>query len=76
MHTTHTLPSPLTPSPLTPSQVGMVAWRLKLRTPQYPEGREVVLIANDITHQIGSFGPPEDQLFQVGVAMRSHDTLQ
>ena len=68
--------SPLTPSPLTPSQVGMVAWRLKLRTPQYPEGREVVLIANDITHQIGSFGPPEDQLFQVGGAMRSDDTLQ
>ena len=54
----------------------MVAWRLKLRTPQYPEGREVVLIANDITHQIGSFGPPEDQLFQVGRALRSHDPLQ
>ena len=52
----------------TPSQVGMVAWRLMLRTPQYPDGREVILIANDITHQIGSFGPPEDQLFQVGGA--------
>jgi len=59
----------------TPSQVGMVAWRLMLRTPQYPDGREVILIANDITHQIGSFGPPEDQLFQVGGALRSHDPL-
>ena len=39
-----------------------------LRTPQYPDGREVILIANDITHQIGSFGPPEDQLFQVSGA--------
>ena len=44
-----------------------------LRTPQCPEGREVVLIANDITYQIGSFGPQEDQLFQVGRALTSHD---
>ena len=71
MHTSHPLPSPLTPS-----QVGMVAWVLKLRTPQYPEGRDVVLIANDITNQIGSFGPPENQLFQVGGALRAHDPLQ
>lgn len=34
-------------------------------TPQYPNGREVIIIVNDITHQIGSFGPPEDQLFNV-----------
>jgi hypothetical protein len=27
----------------------MVAWRLKLYTPEYPEGREVICIANDIT---------------------------
>ena len=58
---------------LTPSQVGMVAWCLMLHTPQYPEGREVALIANDITYQIGSFGPQEDQLFQVGRALTSHD---
>ncbi len=46
-------------------QVGMVAWRLTLYTPQYPAGRDVILIGNDITHQIGSFGPLEDMLFQV-----------
>ena len=34
-------------------------------TPEYPEGREVIVIANDITCMIGSFGPLEDQLFKV-----------
>ena len=36
-------------------------------TPQFPQGREVIVIGNDITHLIGSFGPQEDQLFKVGV---------
>ncbi|KPJ19678.1 Acetyl-CoA carboxylase [Papilio machaon] len=43
--------------------VGMVAWRLTLFTPECPRGREVVLIANDLTHYMGSFGPHEDWLF-------------
>ncbi|KAJ3588849.1 hypothetical protein NHX12_009703, partial [Muraenolepis orangiensis] len=43
--------------------IGMVAWRMTMRTPEYPEGREVVVISNDITHKIGSFGPQEDVLF-------------
>lgn len=41
----------------------MVAWRLVLSTPEYPEGREMILIANDLTYLIGSFGPKEDLLF-------------
>ena len=47
------------------SQIGMVAWRLTMLTPEYPGGREVIIIANDLTYQIGSFGPLEDQLFKV-----------
>lgn len=43
---------------------GMIAWRLVLRTPEYPNGREIVLIANDLTYMIGSFGPKEYALFQ------------
>ena len=43
----------------------MVAWKLRLNTPEYPEGRDIVLIANDITFQIGSFGPKEDLVFQL-----------
>lgn len=41
----------------------MVAWRLRLYTPEYPEGRDIILIANDLTYQIGSFGPKEDLVF-------------
>ena len=45
------------------NKVGMVAWRLTMRTLQFPKGREIMLIANDITLMIGSFGPQEDALF-------------
>lgn len=42
---------------------GMIAWVFTLRTPEFPEGRQAVVIANDITYKIGSFGPVEDQFF-------------
>lgn len=32
-------------------------------TPEYPQGREIIVICNDITFMIGSFGPKEDKLF-------------
>eukprot|EP01083_Nonionella_stella_P225808 802487_1 len=44
---------------------GMVAWKLTLKTPEYPEGREIVLIANDITFAHGTFGLPEDTLYRL-----------
>lgn len=43
--------------------IGMVAWHLVLSTPEYPDGRELIVIANDITHRAGSFGTAEDKLF-------------
>ncbi|XP_031682322.1 acetyl-CoA carboxylase 1 isoform X1 [Oncorhynchus kisutch] len=45
------------------NEIGMVAWRMTIRTPEYPAGREIIVISNDITHKIGSFGPQEDLLF-------------
>ncbi|CAB1321598.1 unnamed protein product [Coregonus sp. 'balchen'] len=45
------------------NQVGMVAFRMRMKTPEYPEGRDIIVICNDITYMIGSFGPQEDQLF-------------
>ncbi|XP_076855025.1 acetyl-CoA carboxylase isoform X2 [Brachyhypopomus gauderio] len=45
------------------NQVGMVAFRMKMKTPEHPDGRDVVVICNDITYQMGSFGPQEDRLF-------------
>ncbi|KAK3576974.1 hypothetical protein CHS0354_005975 [Potamilus streckersoni] len=46
------------------NEIGMVAWQMTLKTPEYPECREIIVIANDITHKIGSFGPQEDLLFK------------
>ncbi|KAF9077899.1 acetyl-CoA carboxylase [Rhodocollybia butyracea] len=42
---------------------GMVGWVFTMRTPEFPNGRKVVVVANDITYKIGSFGPVEDQFF-------------
>ncbi|KAJ3872450.1 acetyl-CoA carboxylase [Lentinula edodes] len=42
---------------------GMIGWVFTMRTPEFPQGRRVVVVANDITYKIGSFGPMEDQLF-------------
>ncbi|KAM4057331.1 acetyl-CoA carboxylase domain-containing protein [Hirsutella rhossiliensis] len=42
---------------------GMVGWVFKARTPEYPAGRRFVVVANDITYKIGSFGPTEDNFF-------------
>lgn len=43
----------------------MVAWLMTLKTPEFPAGRNVIVIANDITFRIGSFGVQEDVLFKV-----------
>lgn len=43
--------------------IGMVGWIVTAKTPEYPEGRRFIIIANDITFQIGSFGPQEDSFF-------------
>lgn len=43
----------------------MVAWRFTLYTPEYPDGRDIIVISNDITVNIGSFGPREDVVFDL-----------
>ncbi|OAA55536.1 acetyl-carboxylase [Niveomyces insectorum RCEF 264] len=42
---------------------GMVGWLITARTPEYPRGRQFIVVANDITYNIGSFGPKEDNFF-------------
>lgn len=44
------------------NKVGMLAWHVTMRTPEYPEGREIVVISNDVTFQSGSFGVAEVSL--------------
>lgn len=46
--------------PIGTNKVGMVSWLVNMKTPEYPEGRDVVFIANDVTVQSGSFGVEED----------------
>ena len=43
--------------------VGMVGWHMTIKTPEYPQGRPVVVVANDCTVQSGSFGVAEDDFF-------------
>lgn len=49
--------------PIGTNKEGMVAWLVTMKTPEYPDGREVVFVANDVTVQSGSFGVPEDEIF-------------
>ena len=35
--------------------IGMIAWKMKMMTPEYAKGREIIVIANDITCKIGLF---------------------
>uniref|UniRef100_D3ZBE2 acetyl-CoA carboxylase n=1 Tax=Rattus norvegicus TaxID=10116 RepID=D3ZBE2_RAT len=45
------------------NEVGMVVFKMRFKTPEYPEGRDTIVIGNDITFQIGSFGIGEDFLY-------------
>lgn len=36
-----------------------------MHTPEYPSGRDIIVIANDLTVNIGSFGPQEDIVFDL-----------
>ena len=46
------------------NNIGMITWRCTLCPPEYPEGRDIVLLANDVTFKAGSFGVDEDVLFK------------
>ncbi|CAN3358203.1 acetyl-CoA carboxylase [Diutina catenulata] len=47
------------------NKIGMVGFKITAKTPEYPRGRSFVVVANDITHKIGSFGPEEDKFFNL-----------
>lgn len=46
------------------NNVAMVAWECKVRTDDYPNGRDFILVASDITHLSGSFAPAEDNVYK------------
>ncbi|KAI9106486.1 hypothetical protein K1719_022014 [Acacia pycnantha] len=45
------------------NDVGMVAWFMEMCTPEFPSGRTILVVANDVTFKAGSFGPREDAFF-------------
>jgi acetyl-CoA carboxylase/biotin carboxylase 1 len=49
--------------PIGTNKVGMLAWHVTMKTPEYPEGRDVVIIANDVTVKSGSFSVAEDDVY-------------
>ncbi|KAK4374393.1 hypothetical protein RND71_005070 [Anisodus tanguticus] len=46
------------------NDVGMVAWIMEMSTPEFPMGRKILVVTNDVTFRNGSFGPSEDAFFQ------------
>lgn len=61
--------------PISQNSVGVVAWILTLRTPECPHGRQVVAVANDITHSSGAFGPLEDAMFRAATEFALEEKL-
>ncbi|KAI0495328.1 hypothetical protein KFK09_025478 [Dendrobium nobile] len=57
--------TPLVPVDRSPglNDVGMIAWFMEMLTPEFPNGRKIIVVANDVTYQAGSFGPKEDAFF-------------
>ncbi|RZC49276.1 hypothetical protein C5167_017697 [Papaver somniferum] len=57
--------SPLVSVERPPAQndIGMVAWSMEMSTPEFPSGRTILIVANDVTFKAGSFGPREDAFF-------------
>ena len=45
--------------------ISMIVWLMELKTVEYPNGRQVVINANDSTHKAGSFGTREDVVFKM-----------
>lgn len=45
------------------NDIGMVAWCMEMSTPEFPSGRTIVIVANDVTFKAGSFGQREDAFF-------------
>ncbi|GMF04762.1 unnamed protein product [Ambrosiozyma monospora] len=50
----------------------MIGFKMFAKTPEYPKGRYFIVVANDITFKIGSFGPQEDNFFNKVTELARH----
>ena len=51
------------------NNIGMIAWIWTMKVPEKPDGRQIVVIANDASHSAGSFGPKEDAVFKAATEL-------
>jgi acetyl-CoA carboxylase / biotin carboxylase 1 len=61
--------------PISQNTIGVVAWLITLRTPECPQGRRIIAVANDITFASGSFGPAEDAMFRAATEYALQERL-
>ncbi|XP_058085333.1 acetyl-CoA carboxylase 1-like isoform X2 [Magnolia sinica] len=61
--------------PAASNDVGMVAWCMEMCTPEFPDGRTALVVANDVTFKAGSFGPREDAFFLEVTNLACHKKL-
>ena len=54
---------------------GVVVWRCAFASPSCPDGRTFILVANDITHQSGSFSPAEDDTYCAALKLAQGEGL-
>eukprot|EP00798_Chlamydomonas_sp_ICE-L_P004930 gene4931-34701_t len=52
-----------------------MAFYIIVKTPEVPQGRHAVLVANDITFQSGAFSPREDVVFRAAVELAQEEKL-
>lgn len=50
--------------PVSSNTIGMVGWSMHMHTPEFPDGRTLLVVSNDVTFSAGSFGPQEDVYFK------------
>eukprot|EP01083_Nonionella_stella_P046590 124715_1 len=50
-----------------PGQNGcaMVVWKVRMKTPEFPRGREIIIASNDIANNLGTFRLDEDKTYNM-----------
>eukprot|EP01083_Nonionella_stella_P020289 56238_1 len=57
------------------NKIAMVAWKVHMKTPQFPDGRSIIIVANDITIKAGTFSHEEDLLYNAACNMAQEEGL-
>lgn len=58
------------------NDIGLVAWRMEMSTPEFPSWRTIIVICNDVNFKSGSFGPEENAFFMAVINFACSHKLQ